>query len=199
VEFGKWTQTEIANRIAKMNDKWRPKAWHGEDPGGLELLKERIIEVSKVTYGHWPYIRWVSPENSENAKRNRIKGLELLLRNKRLSFLTAPWNNEVFEQLERYKGQKSSRYFKDDVPDVISQLTRFIPSLVVLSKKDLEQQAIQKEAEYREYLRREMRRVIFGDDSGGFVSPVNTEQPMEEPKPVNSISRKYFGNSGLRF
>jgi hypothetical protein len=199
VEFGKWTQTEIANRIAKMNDKWRPKAWHGEDPGGLELLKERINEVSKVTYGHWPYIRWMPPENSENAKRNRIKGLELLFRNKRLYFLTAPWNNEVFEQLEKYKGQKSSRYFKDDVPDAISQLTRFIPSLVILSKKDLEQQAIQKEAEYREYLRREMRRVIFGDDSGGFVSPVNTEQPVEESKPVSSISRKYFGNTGLRF
>lgn len=201
VQFGKWSQTEIANRIAKMNDKWRPKSWYGEDTGGLSLLKEKIADVSKITFGHWPYIRWETPENSENAKRNRIKGLEILLHGKRLSFLTAPWNNEVFEQLEKYKGQKSSRYFKDDVADVISQLTKFIPSLITLSKRDLEQQAIQKEAEYREYLRREMRRVIFGDDSGGFASPssgIEYASPEESRGPISDISKKYFGNGGLR-
>jgi hypothetical protein len=203
VQFGKWSQTEIANRIAAMNDKWRPKQWYGEDTGGLQLLKEKITDVSRTSFGHWPYIRWNTPDNSENAKRNRIKGVETLLRSKRLFFLIAPWNSETFEQLEKYKGQKSSRYFKDDVPDVLSQLARFIPSLVVLSKRELEQQAIQKDVEYREYLRREMKRIIFGDDSGGFGAsqymPVPGIEPREEPRgPMGGVGGKFFGGNGMR-
>ena len=124
----------------------------------------------------------------------------------RLFFLTAPWNNEVFEQLEKYKGQKSTRFFKDDVPDVLSQLTQFVPSLVQLSKKELTEQANQREAEYREYIRREQRKLIFGDNSGGFgMNPEylsaywNAQEPPEEPSsPVGGIARKLFGNNGMR-
>lgn len=205
VQFGKWSQTEIASRIAAMHDKWQPRSWYGEDTGGLALLKEKIVEVSKTTYGHWPYIVWETPNNSENAKRGRIKGLEILLRAHRLFFLTGPWNNEVFEQLEKYKGQKSTRYFKDDVPDVISQLTRFIPSLVKLSKTELEQQAAQRDAEYREFLRREQRRIIFGENAGGFGATESLQsyftgnEPPENPSsPVGGIARKLFGGNGMR-
>src|SRR5579884_2997063 len=206
VEFGKWSQTEIANRIAKMNDKWRPKRWYGEDLGGLQTFKEKIIEVSKTTYGHWPYIPWVTPDNNENSKRNRIKGVEILLRASRLYFLIAPWNVDVFEQLENYKGQKSTRYSKDDVPDVISLLTKFIPSLVPLSKREMEQVAIQRETEYKELLRREIKKVVFGDDGGGFgVNNINriwteVESPKEDTNrgPMADISRKFFGGNGMR-
>jgi hypothetical protein len=205
VQFGKWSQTEIANRISAMHNTWRPKRWFGEDTGGLALLKEKIVDVSKTTYGHWPYIRWEPPNNSENAKRGRIKGLEILLTANRLYFLTGPWNNEVFEHLEKYRGQKSTRYFKDDVPDVLGQLTQFVPSLVSLSKTELLAQATQKDAEYREYIRREQRKVIFGDDTGGFgvsqpeyFSPWSNA-PTEQPSsPTSAISRKLFGGNGLR-
>jgi hypothetical protein len=185
-----------------MDDKWRPNRWYGEDTGGLLLLKEKIVDVAKTTYGHWPYITWREPENSENAKRNRIKGVETLLRSDRLFFLTGPWNNEIFEQLEKYKGQKSTRYFKDDVPDVISRLTQFIPSLVSLSKKEIQEQTEQKEAQYREFVRREMRRIIFGDDNGGFGAKPESAvyyTPQVEPQgPIADIGNKYFGSGGLR-
>jgi predicted phage terminase large subunit-like protein len=206
VQFGKWSQTEIANRIAAMHNKWQCKSWYGEDTGGLALLKEKIADVSKTTYGCWPYIRWDVPSNSEGAKRNRIKGLETLLKANRLYFLTDTWNEKVFEELEKYKGQKSTRYFKDDVPDVLSQLTKFIPSLVTLSKKDMEQQALQKQAEYNEYIRREIKRVVFGDNSGGFG--MNSSQylsyGMELPDqqsdntPMSDIGKKIFGGNGIR-
>lgn len=203
IQFGKWSQTEIANRIAAMNDKWHPRQWYGEDTGGLQLLKEKITDVSRTIYGHWPYIRWDVPSNSENAKRNRIKGIETLLRANRLFFLIAAWNSEAFDQLEKYKGQKSSRYFKDDVPDVLSQLARFIPSLVTLSKRELEQKAADDDIRYRQYLRDEINRVVFGNASGGFgmsqYMPVQGMEPDEEPDgPMAAIGRKFFGGTGLR-
>jgi hypothetical protein len=202
VQFGKWSQTEIANRIAAMNDKWHVQQWYGEDTGGLQLLKERINEVSRTTYGHWPYIRWDTPDNSENAKRNRIKGVETLLRTSRLFFLIASWNNEVFEQLERYKGQKSSRYFKDDVPDVISHLARFVPSLVALSKKELEQKAADDDARYRNWVRNEIHKTVFGSNSGGFgmaeSAPGSEIEPREQPKgPMGGVGEKFFRGNGL--
>ena len=206
-QFGKWSHTEIANRIAEMNNKWRPTRWAGEDTGGLETFKEKIQDTAMKRFGNWPSIRWEPPLNSENAKRNRIKGLEQLLRSERLFFLIdGSWNNEVFDQLEKYKGQKSTRYFKDDVPDVLSQLTRFIPSIVTLSKKEIELQEKLKEEEYRRQLRNEMKRVIFGDSSGGYgmgdYNPANNfEWASKQPQssgPMSDIAKKFFGGNGMK-
>lgn len=204
VQFGKWSQTETANRIAAMHDKWRPKQWSGEDTGGLELLKSKIVDVSKTTYGHWPYIRWESPDNSDNAKKNRIKGVEMLLRSKRLHFLLSPsqsWE-EVFGELEKYKGQKSSRYFKDDVPDVLGQLSKFVPNLVRLSRLEMEQQAILNREEYDRQLRWAQHDTIFGS-RGGFPSmpdPNLQYEPTTETSnsPMNDIARRVFGGNGMR-
>jgi hypothetical protein len=197
VQFGKWSQTEIASRIASMHNKWKPIQWYGEDTGGLILLKEKIVDTCKTTYGHWPYIVWKTPENSDQAKRNRIRGIETLLRNDRMFFLYASWNDEVFEQIEKYKGQKSTRYFKDDVPDVISRLTQFVPSLISLSKKEIQEQTDQKEALYRHFVRQEMRKAIFGDDNGGFgMQPQEYayyNPPPESRGPVDDIRMKYLG------
>jgi hypothetical protein len=202
VQFGKWSQTEIAARIAAMNDKWRPKRWFGEDTGGLQLLKEKIIDTSKVTYGHWPIINWRTPDNSESAKRNRIKGLEILLRSKRMYFCVAPWNEEVFAEFEKYRGQKSSRYSKDDVPDATSFLTYAMPQVVPMSKRELEQRAAEREAEYRETLRRQMYDHIFGNNSGGFGagqqwSPSPYNEPTQQDR-GSGIGNKFFRGNGMR-
>ncbi|VVB52837.1 Uncharacterised protein [uncultured archaeon] len=203
VQFGKWSQNETINRITEMNNKWRPKSWSGEDTGGLLTFKERLIDVSKLKYGHWPYIVWSTPDNSESAKKNRIKGVELLLRAARLYFMIASWNEEVFSELEKYKGQKSTRYFKDDVPDVLSMLAKRIPSMVRLSQKELDQQTAQKEAQYREQLRREMNRVIFGADTGGYSTqpsqwPSYSEPREESRSPMGEVANKFFRGNGLR-
>lgn len=204
-QFGKWSQTEIANRISEMNNRWRPQSWSGEDTGGLESFKEKIVNTCLERFGNWPNIIWRPPNNSENAKRNRIKGLEQLLRSNRLFFLIeSRWNSEVFDELEKYKGQKSTRYFKDDVPDVLAQLTDRIPRHVHISKQELELQEKAKEEQYRRQIRQEMRKVIFGDSQGGFGMSEGFsygEPASEEPRtkgPVSDIGKKFFGGNGMR-
>jgi predicted phage terminase large subunit-like protein len=204
-QFGKWSQSEIANRIAEMNNRWRPLQWAGEDTGGLESFKEKIVNVSLERFGNWPNIRWMPPQNSENAKRNRIKGLEQLLRSGRLFFLIdSKWNNDVFEELEKYKGQKSTRYFKDDVPDVLAQLTERIPRYVHLSKQEIEMQEKAKEDQYRKQIRLEIYKATFGDSQGGFGMSQNfsyEESVPEEPRtkgPVSDIGKRYFRGNGMR-
>lgn len=206
VEFGKWSQSEIAYRIAKMNDKWRPKRWKAEDNGGLESFKEKIIKVSKDDFGHWPNIHWEVPSNQYNAKVNRIKGMEILLRDARMWFMVNPWNSDVFTQLERYVGQKSSRTVKDDVPDCLSMLASALPNIFPLTPKEKELLAAQKEQEYRQFLMKAMKRTIFGDDSGGFGTssqyfPYPGRDLPEEPQtndPLGGYKRKLFGGNGMR-
>lgn len=193
VEFGKWSQTEIAYRIATMNNKWRPKRWRAEDTGGLESFKEKIINTSKEQYGHWPLIFWSVPSNQYNAKVNRIKGMEVLLRDNRMFFMTSSWNPDVFTQLERYVGQKSTRTSKDDVPDCLSMLTSFLPNIFPLTPKEKEALAAQKEVEYRQSLLKAQKRLIFGDDSGGYgLQPEFPYPGREMPEPPQSDTNDPF-------
>lgn len=182
VEFGRWSQSETAYRIAKLNDKWRPKRWKAEDNGGLESFKEKIINTAKENFGHWPIIRWEVPSNQYNAKVNRIKGMEILLRDNRMWFMNSSWNQEVFIQLERYTGQKSTRSVKDDVPDCLSMLANALPNIFPLTPKEKEALAAQKEQEYKAFLQRAIKREIFGDDSGGFGM-----QPQYFPTPGREL------------
>lgn len=206
VEFGKWSQSEIAYRIAKMNDKWRPKRWKAEDTGGLESFKEKIINTSKENFGHWPLIHWQVPNNQYNAKVNRIKGMEILLRDARMYFMVSSWNSDVFIQLERYVGQKSTRTTKDDVPDCLSMLASALPNIFPLTPKEKEALAAQKEQEYRQFLMKAMKRTIFGDDSGGFgmqqqYFPTPGRELPEEPQssdPLSDYKRRLFGGNGMR-
>lgn len=203
-QFGKWSQTEIANRIADMNNRWHPQNWRGEDFGGAETFKEKIVNVSLEKYGIWPNITWLPPKNSEGAKKNRVKGLELLLRSGRLYFLIdSKWNNDVFNELEKYVGQKSTRYFKDDVPDVLAQLTERIPRFIHLSKQEIEMQERAKEELHNKQIRQAIYDATFGSRGGFGMSESFSygESSPDEPRvkgPVSDIGRRFFGGNGMR-
>jgi len=205
VDFGKWSQYEQAYKIAAMNNKWHKLTgqfirWRGEDTGGLEVFKEKIANVSKEIYGHWPNIYWPTPENTSGAKVSRIKGMEVVLRDSRMTFLNADWNDRVFEQLEKYTGQKSSRTVKDDVPDALSRLVQSMPRAIPLSPKELEAQAAQKEEEYRKRILALQHEQIFGSDSGGFGLnqswPIYGQELPSQPESTDPNARFRRGMLG---
>jgi hypothetical protein len=67
----------------------------------------------------------------------------------------------------------------------------------------MEKNAAQKEAEYREQIRREINKTVFGDDSGGYGAntaqwPSYDPQPNEPRGPMGNIGKRFFGNNGMR-
>jgi hypothetical protein len=126
VIYGRWKPSELAFHIVQFNKKWNPKKTLIEKTMCADLLK---LEVQRqaMKYGVTLDVFWKPVDLSPDAKRNRIKGLEVLLTNGLLWFVTGAWLEETFLQLVRYTGERKGRGRKDDLPDAISFLAVFCP------------------------------------------------------------------------
>lgn len=202
VVFGHWTQMEIAHHIATLNLKWLPVSNRIEDIGGLELLKIQIRNKCLQICGFYPNITYPTPDNEDNAKRNRIKSLEVLLKNQRLYFVQGEWlevKDGVFPQLMGYTGEKSTRTRKDDIPDAMAHIGRYLPSSVPLTPKEQEEKAAREELLYSTWLREEQYRVMFGNrGSGNPAPPIVPDVPPTPSSPMGGIQGRLFGGNGMR-
>jgi phage terminase large subunit-like protein len=200
VIFGKWTQTEIAYNMAVFNKKWMPKLNQVEDTGGLELLKIEVRNRSIQICGFPPNMYWRRPDQEDNAKRNRIKSLEILLKSQRLYFANGPWLEEkdgVFPQLMQYTGERSSKVRKDDIPDAMAHISRYLPSSAPMTPKEQQEKAMRDEQQYDAWLGLEQYRRMFGNDLPG-VLEIPEMETVEVSTPFGSIAGRLFGGNGLR-
>jgi phage terminase large subunit-like protein len=127
IVYDKWKYSELAFQIVLLAKKWGPKVTMVEQSNGYEMLRDEIIRVGNK-YGYQPYIYAKPPSRQENAKRNRIKSLEILLNENRLHFVMGPWIDETIKQFTQYTGEKKNKGRKDDIPDAASYLVYFIPA-----------------------------------------------------------------------
>lgn len=200
VEYGRWTQTQTAEKLATLCKKWTPKKIHIENTGGLEsFMLYAIPDAFRREGVQWFNIFWAPVEQGYDAKRNRIKGLEVLLRNDRLYFMDGPWLDETFTQLSQYTGAKSTRTKKDDIPDAMAFIGKYVPSSS--EPKTPEQQKLELEHQEFETTKRILRAqhdAVFGNESYYYPQHrIDTEQ--EPPKsPMEGISRGIFGGNGMR-
>jgi terminase large subunit-like protein len=198
VVYGKWTQTEIAKQLADFNRKWLPKRIQVEDTGGLESFWSYAVpDAFRKTGMPWYHIYRAPVEQGYDAKRNRIKGLEVLLKADRLYFAMGPWNDETFTQLSQYTGAKSTRTKKDDIPDAMAFISRYLPSSTPKTPEQQQQEVEQQEREISAKILRAQHEAMFGRDT--FFISQRPEAEQERPSsPSNSIAQKIFGNNGLR-
>jgi hypothetical protein len=206
VVYDKWTQTEIVHQMIELDHRWQ--LWstarivnRAEDTGGLDLMKIKVIQDAVTRYGTPPQFYWIPPTNETNAKRNRIKGLEILLQEDRLFFADGAWlhsEDGVFAQLVAYKGEKSSRTRKDDIPDAMSWITAFLPNSVQLTEEEKALQDIAKEAAQAQTLLRAQHERIFGRDVPGNPFLASVEDDGQPSSPYGDISKRLFGGNGMR-
>lgn len=185
----KWRQTELAFQVVMFTKKWMPKHTLIETLAGSELL-QREIQTQAGYYGVNLNIWWKPPSNQADAKKNRVKGLETLLSNGLLKFVSGPWIDETFKQLCRYTGERKNRGRKDDIPDALGYLAFFLPANSTSGAVDTEEvKAMAEEARKQALMKAHYERIFGGE-------PVNLEpQPLIDVEPSN---RGMFGIPGLR-
>lgn len=179
VVCGKFKSSELANQIVMFNRKWNPKKTMIEKSNGSELLSLEVARRANLT-GTVLDIFWKPPSLQENAKRNRIKGLETLLADHRLYFVMGPWIDETFLQMIRYTGEKKNRGRKEDIPDAMSYLSFFLP-LAPDSKESEEMREIGKVARQLANRKAQYDR-MFGSSVTSHVNVFSQPEAVWKPK-----------------
>jgi hypothetical protein len=129
VDYDKWKASDLVQHTVLFLRHHKPTRTFIEKALGADLLL-MALSATAMKYGCVEVlnsIRWVQPENTLNAKANRIKTLEILLADDRLHFVSGPWIDELYRQFERFTGD-TRKGRKDDIPDSISLATRTLPS-----------------------------------------------------------------------
>jgi phage terminase large subunit-like protein len=196
IDYAKSKPSELAFRIVNFNKRWNPRRTLIEKSNGAELLQLEI-QRQAVMYGVSLDIFWKTPSNDDNAKRNRIKGLETLLADDRLWFVMGPWIDETFNQMTKYTGEKKNRGKKDDIPDAMAYATFFLPSSALSNATEEERKKIQEDQDQQARQKAQYDRV-FNVNSFSPPAPA-APQPMETPTdPRRAAMQKIFGGNGIR-
>ena len=185
--YGKWKHSQLAQEVVKLGMKWpQAKCILIEDFVGSELFKREVNNIA-MQHGVTLPIMYHQPPPGADAKRNRIKGLEILLTNGLLFFANGWWTDELMKQFTKYTGEKSSRRH-DDIPDAIAYLQLFLPS----PDYSTSEYAKLKKAAEEKALADGFAGHIFGAPS-----PPMVEVETEDYAPV-SLNDRYFGGNGIK-
>jgi predicted phage terminase large subunit-like protein len=216
IVYDKWKHSELAFQIVALSKRYGPKVTMIEKSNAFEYLKNEIDRVGQRV-GYQPYIYWKQPSREENAKRNRIKSVEILLNEHRLHFVLGPWIDDTIKQFTQYTGEKKNKGRKDDIPDAISYLLYVLPAEArpIIDKIDPEEEKRIEEERDKQFLKARHREAYFGSD-GTRLHPGQPSQqaptwrqwlrgetgevkpPEPEPEPLKPVDprMKIFGNKG---
>lgn len=201
IVFGKWKSSELVSQILMFYRRWpTAKRIYIEKANGADLLYDNI----KLNAGKYNVpdieskIVLFEIDTSANAKRNRVKSLELLLFSDRLDFVNGDWIDETIKQLVRFTGEKSTASRKDDIPDALSFFVRLLPRSVM--NPDASPEEIEKEAEEMatKAAQADFYKRYFG--GGGNSAPSVASAPAPEPQPDSrrAAMNRLFGGNGMR-
>lgn len=199
--FQKWKSSELSTQILLAYHKHKPVKIRIEKANGSGWLADNLA----LTAGKYNVpeivnkISWDEIDTTANAKRNRIKSLEFLLADDRLSFVNGDYIDEMIKQMTKFTGEKSTATRKDDIPDALSFMLRFLPRSAYLPNPE-DSTVSEKETEEanRQAQMRAMHARMFGTD---MQMPTALPDPsVEEPKPDprRAALSKIFGGNGMR-
>ncbi len=194
--YDKWKHSELAFQIVALAKRYGPKVTMIEASNAADMLKDEIQRVGH-RFGYQPYIYWKQPSRQENAKRNRIKSVEILLAEHRLHFVLGTWIDETFKQFTQYTGEKKNKGRKDDIPDAISYLTYILPagSRPIIEKTDPEEEKRLAEEQTKHQRKQAQYDRYFGQHLQTNKEAGPTIVEAAPPKPQDPRMR-IFGNKG---
>ena len=174
--------SDMATVMLKLYEKHRPLKVYVEDGNGMSFfrgtLENEVKRLGCDILGNPHTLILRKPSNVKNAKRERIKTLEMLLGTDRLWFVNGPWLGETYKQLTEYKGGKSNTSRKDDIPDAISlAVVGHLPASQLQVVPDPEQLKRDNEKHFEDNRRRTMVNRMFAN------TPSPTKPQLAPPEP----------------
>ena len=168
--FDKWKDSELVHHIIGFYKKWNPKKMVIEASNAVDLLKTALrnhsFRLGVPEIMNDGVIYWKPVDNSNHAKVNRIKSIELLLVEDRFDFINGLWIDETFKQLTKFTGEKSTAYRKDDIPDAMSFLVDLLPYSSIPGR-NVDPKVIEREVEMAQSKERSLAQHsrMFGSNS----------------------------------
>ena len=196
VDHGKWKDSETAIHVVDLHWKWNPLFTEIEKFHGWELFTAEVQRVSLGKYGKYLPLVWRDSTTESGAKRNRVKGLEILMSNDRLWFVEGDWMETLTQQFVKFTGFSKRR--KDDIPDAISGLQRLIPAeqqYVAETQETPEQRKMREAQELKDKFAANQHdsayRTVF--QTPAFTPP----EPTPEPVYADPGPERMFGGNGM--
>ena len=193
---GKWKDSDLAKQVVDLHMRWNPFCSELERFPSWELLAAEIQRYAFQKYGKTIALSWRDVDNTPNAKRNRVKGLESLLSDDRLWFVDGDWIELTFQQFTRFTGLSKKR--KDDIPDAISFLQRLVPYEQHEEADDVQETIEQrKEREKQEMIEKFQNRHRDSAYTVIFQAPAPPPAPEPVSAPVDPGPARIFGDTGI--
>lgn len=199
--FDKWKSSELSFHILQFYKKWNPSRIRIEKTNGTGHLAENLA-LTAGKYGVADItskIIWDDVDVTSHAKRNRIKALELLLADDRLDFVNGIYIDEMIKQLIKFTGEKSTTSRKDDIPDALAMLLRFLPkSSIPGNDVDPKVAEAEMEEQRRQAQMRAQHVAMFSNNNAMIPNVMPNLNAEPTPDPRRALLNKLFGNNGMR-
>ncbi len=200
VIVGRWKYSDLAVQIVDAFQR------HGVQRAVIERngaqwtdLQSAILRNSVIKNYPVPMISWKlstgTGMSGVSAKVQRIKGAEVLFNNGQIYFSQGPWNEGLFAETVRFKGQRSGSSIgsKDDQVESLGQMCEaFLVKDTGLRSQTKDQIEFEQEMYGQQALRAQYAN-MFGSQMGR----IPVAQPDAEPEP-ESARDHYFGNLNRR-
>jgi hypothetical protein len=184
----RWKYSELGMKIIEVFMKYGVQRAVIEKNGPWAELQAAVHRAAVICGFPLPQIQWTSSKGSQgtnvSAKVKRIKGAETFMSNNQLFFTQGAYTESLFNQLIRFKGQRSgsSSGSKDDQADSLGALTssflvRDDGGSVQMTPEQIE---MEQEAEIRKILQAQHQMYFNGSNPGQPMPVQFTPEPPEQ-------------------
>src|SRR6266478_2818073 len=195
---GQWRYSKVAEKFVEACQKYGVQyAVIERNNIPWQDFHAAILRNANIRGAVLPNIQWKlttgTGTTGVSAKVKRVKGTEILFENQQLYFAYGNWNEGLFREMTRFKGQRSGSSLgsKDDQIDSVSQLTETFLAKDTGDRQPTPEQLEMEQLAYEQTLRKGDYERIFGTP----VAPQQQTQvytpPEDETNPLTATLEKY--------
>jgi predicted phage terminase large subunit-like protein len=193
---GQWRYSKVAEKFVEACQKYQVQhAVIERNNIPWQDFHAAILRNANIRGTVLPNIQWKittgTGTTGVSAKLKRVKGTEILFENQQLYFAYGNWNEGLFREMTRFKGQRSGSSLgsKDDQVDSLSQLTETFLAKDTGDHQPTPEQLEMGQLAYEQAVRR-------GDYDRIFGTPVAPQQQTQVYTPPDEESNRLTATLG---